>query len=519
LERASLSRLNNSFRDLVAKKNSSASKISKPDGPPQPLLIVGVGASAGGFEAFQRLIENVPADSTPCVVFILHLLPTHKSMLTELLSKMTAMTVTQAADGMKLEPSHVYVIPPDVYLEMSHGRLKLVPRGGDKAAFLPIDRFFGSLAGEAGERSIGVILSGMGSDGAIGLRQIKEAGGVTFCQSPEGAERDEMPRAAMATGDADFVLPPAQIGAELVDLARHPYVARTNHQQAPSELRPTEDQFQRIFALLRTTSGIDFSHYKRPTIERRLLRRMALQKITSPVDYIEMLEQHPQEANQLYRDILIHVTFFFREPASFATLNEKAFPKLFEQRKSDDALRIWVPGCSSGEEPYSIAITLAEFLAEELQSTNEELDTAKEELQSTNEELNTLNAELHSRNEELSRLNSDLINLLSSVELAVIMVDRGLCIRRFTPVAEKLFNLIATDVGRPMQHIKPNIVFPDLEQRTHEVIEKVVPLEEQVQDTEGVWYLLRVRPYCTLDNRIDGAVIALLNVDAVKRSK
>ncbi|HVX13730.1 MAG TPA: CheR family methyltransferase [Pirellulales bacterium] len=154
---------------------------------------------------------------------------------------------------------------------------------------------------------------------------------------------------------------------------------------------------------------------------------------------------------------------------------------------------------------------------EELQSTNEELDTAKEELQSTNEELNTLNAELHSRNDELSRLNSDLINLLSSVQLAVIMVDRGLCIRRFTPPAEKLFNLIAADVGRPMQHIKPNIVSPNLEQTIHDVIEHVTPLEQEVQDVNGRWYLLRVRPYCSVDNRIEGAVIALVDIDAMKR--
>jgi two-component system CheB/CheR fusion protein len=152
-----------------------------------------------------------------------------------------------------------------------------------------------------------------------------------------------------------------------------------------------------------------------------------------------------------------------------------------------------------------------------LQSTNEELDTGKEELQSTNEELNTLNAELHSRNDELSRLNSDLINLFSSVQLAVVMVDRRLCIRRFTPPAEKLFNLIAADIGRPMQHIKPNVVSPNLEQTILNVIEHVTPLEQEVQDVNGRWYLLRVRPYCSVDNRIEGAVIALVDIDAVKR--
>ena len=346
----------------MAKKKTPAPPSVKEE--TDTLLIVGVGASAGGVEAFQRLIEQIPAGSPLAVVFILHLLPTHKSMLSELLSKVTSMHVSQAEDGTELQAGHVYIIPPDVYIEIHKGRFRLAPRAGEGAAFLPIDRFFLSLAGDAGQRAIGVVLSGMGSDGAMGLRQIKEAGGVTFCQSPELAERDEMPRAAMATGDADFVLSPADIGRALVDLANHPYLARAKEEEPRSELRPDEDQYQRIFAILRTASGIDFAHYKRPTIERRLLRRMALLKITRAGEYIEHLQKHAQEANQLYRDILIHVTFFFREPASFTTLSEKVFPKLFENRKPGEGIRIWVPGCSSGEEPFSIAITLSEFLAE-----------------------------------------------------------------------------------------------------------------------------------------------------------
>jgi two-component system CheB/CheR fusion protein len=836
----------------------------------RPLTIVGVGGSAGGFEAFRLLLENLPDDLRMSVVFILHLLPTHKSMLSELLSRATRMTVVQAQDEMPLEANRVYVIPPDAYLEVREGRLRLSSRAGQGASFMPIDRFFISLAETAKERAIGVVLSGTGADGAIGLRQIREAGGIAFVQSPESADHDEMPRAAAASGDADFVLPPAEIAKALAEFDR-------SYRQGPSEdgrehsrLRPSEEQFGRIFSQLRTAVGVDFSHYKRPTIERRLQRRMALHKLAEVREYLDLLERQPQEARLLYQDILIHVTFFFREPDSFAVLAEKVFPKLLAERRGDEALRIWTPGCSSGEEPYSVAISLLEFLGdkadgipiqlfatdisetaietaraglyseaavrpvaperlrryfshldgkyrvnkrvremcifarhdlmrdppfsrldlvvcrnvliyldqflqqrllaafhyalkpngflmlggaetvgfqadlftaidkkhrlygkratyapaielglaeerataraahppalhppreliahrsvqqeanqlvmakyappgvlvndklevvqfrgqtglfiepapgdvtlhvlklvrpgllhelqqalaaarqsqapvrkeglhvafnshgrdvdlevvpilapgepmhflvlfedvteekpgkrrkrrspepdseqvkdieqverelsatrrylqqaiqdletaneelqsaneeilssnEELQSTNEELDTAKEELQSTNEELNTLNTELHSRNEELGRLNSDLLNLLSSVQLAVMMVDRALRIRRFTPAAEKLFNLIPTDAGRPMQHLKTNLDCPELEQWVRATIDTVTPIDREIQDLEGRWFALRVRPYCSVDNRIEGAVLALVDVDAAKQ--
>jgi two-component system CheB/CheR fusion protein len=218
------------------------------------------------------------------------------------------------------------------------------------------------LAEAAKERAIGVVLSGTGADGAIGLRQIREAGGMTFVQSPESAEHDEMPRAAAASGDADFVLPPAEIAKALAELDDSFYAAPPDDGRENSRLRPSEEQFGRIFSLLRTAVGVDFSHYKRPTIERRLQRRMALHKLAGVREYLDLLERQPQEARLLYQDILIHVTFFFREPESFAVLAEKVFPKLLAERRGDEVLRIWTPGCSSGEEPYSVAIALLEFL-------------------------------------------------------------------------------------------------------------------------------------------------------------
>lgn len=350
----------------MAEKSTAAH--GKDAAPPRPLTVVGVGGSAGGIEAFRIFLENLPGEFEPpmSIVFILHLLPTHKSLLSELLSRATTIPVTQAKDGMKLDPNHVYVIPPDAYMELRDGRLRLMSRGAEVSPFLPIDRFFVSLAEEAKERAAGVVLSGSGADGAIGLRQIKEAGGVAFVQLPETAEHEEMPRAAIAAGEADFVLPPAEIAKVLLDYSRNLTAAQDKDRDKDARLQPDEKQLDRIFSLLRTASGVDFSHYKRPTIERRLQRRLALHKLTNMADYVELLQRQPQETNLLYRDILIHVTFFFREPGSFDVLTQKVFPKLLEQRRSDEPLRVWIPGCSTGEEAYSLAISLLEFLGEKV---------------------------------------------------------------------------------------------------------------------------------------------------------
>lgn len=856
----------------MTERDDTPETDSAPDAPPATpgMLVVGVGGSAGGLEAFNQLLEKLPSDAGMAIIFVLHLLPTRKSMLGELLSRKTTMPVVQAADGMPLEPNHVYAIPPDVYIEVAGGKLRLTSRSNEGGLFTPIDRLFASLAAEAGSRAVGVVLSGTGSDGAAGLRHIKEAGGMALAQTPGSAQRDEMPRAAALVGGADLILPPRELAGAMAQIARHPYVASDEPPRPRAESRPNEEDMQRIFALLRTASGVDFSHYKRPTIERRMMRRMALHRFIKVSQYLELLQRQPHEINLLYQDILIHVTFYFREPDSFKVLNEKVFPKFKETRNSNEPVRIWIPGCSSGEEPYSVAISLLEFLGdradetpiqifatdisnaaidlaraglysdhavqpvrpdllrryftpvdgkhrinkrvrdlcifarhdltrdppfsrvdlvvcrnvliyidqplqkrllsmfhyalkpggflmlgsaetvglqnelfsvvdkkhrlyakrqsrpvpsepmygegayvvppvlgvgktarehlarktvqqeanqvllskyappgvvlndqlqivqfrgqtglflepapgevnlhvlkmvrpgllhalqtalrearksqapvrkeglhisfnghgrsvnleiipllvadepphylvlfedvtadegalgqlaplpsppeeatrdeeleqlrrelaasreylqatiqdleitneelqsaneevlssnEELQSTNEELDTAKEELQSTNEELNTLNEELHSRNDELSRVNSDLFNLLGSVQLAVVMVDRELCVRRFTPAAEKLFNLIATDIGRPIGHIQPNLNSTELEEWIRQVIDQVSPMERELQDREGNWFALRIRPYCGIDNRIEGAVLALLDISAAK---
>jgi two-component system, chemotaxis family, CheB/CheR fusion protein len=829
----------------------------------RPPAIVGIGMSAGGLEACSQLLEALPAAPGFATVIVQHLAPHHASALSTLLAARTRMIVAEAQEGTTVEVDRVYVIPPDVSIEILDGRLRLTPRSEGPGHVLPVDCFLSSLAAALGDRSIAVILSGTGSDGVIGARAVKAQGGTVFVQEPATAKYDGMPRAAIAAGLADAIAGPAEIAVRVVELAGHAYAAGTGASLDPASLSDAE--FAEVLDFLgAASSGVDFSHYKQPTIKRRILRRMALHHIGDFRRYLGLLRSRPDEASSLYQDVLIHVTRFFREPESFETLAREVLPKLLEGRKADSPLRIWVAGCATGEEAYSLAITLWEvagdeapdlnvqifgtdvseaavefarqgqyppgidqdvtaerlrrffskvdggyrihktlrdrcvfarqdltrdppfskldlilcrnvliymdvtlqrrllpifhyalrpqgylvlghaetvgtqndlfalvdkkhriyrklpadqppatpmlafnlrapsavsppsrelradprlvqneasrlllerfsppgvlvnenlevlqfrgrtgpflepppgdaslnlmklaregllhglrsalqaarksrkpvrreglrvrsdggwtdfdlevlplvaahglsFLVlfeprtprgrqgrsarvavprgslgsaaraeqelaatrqylqsiiqeveaaneelqsaneeilssnEELQSTNEELDTAKEELQSTNEELNTLNEELHGRNEELTRVNSDLVNLLGSVPIAVVIVSNELRIRRFTPVAERLLNLIAGDVGRPITQVRPNFDCPQLGELILEVIDRVTAIEREVTDHEGRWYSLRIRPYKGIENRIEGAVLALVDIDAAKR--
>jgi two-component system CheB/CheR fusion protein len=841
--------------------------------PPRPsFAIVGVGASAGGLEAFTTLLRSLPRDPHLAIVFVQHLAPQHDSALTTLLSGQSQLPVVQVTEGMPVESNRVYVIPPNTQLVIADGHLHVGPRPRDASQYNPIDAFFVSLTQAVGSRAIAVVLSGTASDGARGVRQVKAAGGIAIAQSPESARYDGMPRAAIATGLIDLILPPAEIGPKLARLARQVPELPIEDPSA-SEASATEEQLHAIFALLRPASGVDFRHYKPPTIKRRLSRRMALHHLTDVDDYIRVLRADPGEVRSLYRDLLIHVTRFFREPESYEGLTREVLPVMLQDRPREQPIRVWVPGCSTGEEVYSLAITLVEFLTkqqldvrvqifgtdvseaaveharagvypltiegdvsadrlrrffsktdggyrvtkmirdlcvfarqdltkdppfsrldlilcrnvliymdltlqkkllsvfhyalnptgflmlgqaetvgaqatlfslvdkkfrihnkraiastptvtfpvdyaalpsarkglphdedvpgtekklqtevnrvindrfappgvvidpdmqivqfrgqtgtflepapgeaslnllkmakegllyglrsaihaarrsgasvrrtglqvrtgkrwvrvdleiiplasagrmhflvlfdqpavrggaagrakshgvaaavkaprkgksqmqlleqelaasceylqsviqeleaaneelqsaneeilssnEELQSTNEELDTAKEELQSTNEELNTVNEELHGRNEELSRVNSDLINLLGSVQIAIVIVGLDMRIRRFTPMAEKVLNLIPADVDRSIAHINPNLEGANLEELIGECIDSISPVEREVRDREGRWYALRVRPYRSAENKIDGAVLALFDIDAPKR--
>lgn len=840
--------------------------------------IVGVGASAGGLEAFTQFLKHLPTDTGMAFVLIQHLAPTQPSLLTELLAKATAMPVAEVQDGMEVMPDRVYIIPPNADMVLAGNRLQLSARQKIHGRYLPVDRFFKSLATHRQNRAIAVVLSGADGDGAIGLAAVKEAGGITFAQDIASSKFEGMPDRAIATGRVDFVLPPKAIAAELTKIAHHSYVAQLPPAQPESETIPASEVnvLATIFTLLNRHKGVDFTGYKPATLKRRILRRMALHDLEHWDDYLHYLRAHPTEIDALEQDLLINVTSFFRDPASFDTLKTRVLPTILAQKSPGVAVRIWVAGCSTGEEAYSIGICLLEYLAErdlqmpiqifatdisetaidrartgiykpgmmagvsddrlrrffvevdggyqigkpvrelcvfakqnliadppfsqldliscrnvliylgaelqkrlipifhyalkpnsflmlgtsesigdfadlfapldkkskiynrksaprspylrfnssdralekvkpmmpidddnrneldlnqaadrlvldryapvgvtidenmnivqfrgqtgaylepaagkpsfnlfkmvkpelvvelraavhqanqqqeivrhegiqfttttgvktialevlpfkvgaankpyllvlfqesaiassettmsqlapparpkkgkqiagepeqtrlqqelattreylqaiieekesttqafqvaneeilssneELQSTNEELETSQEELQATNEELHTINEELNSRNVELGQLNNDLQNLLSSINIPILMLDGELRIRRFTSLAQQIFNLIPTDLGRPFSDIQPNIVIPDLGASIVDVIDTLTTKEEEIQDRTGSWYSLRIRPYRTIDNRIDGVVIGLIDIDTLKRS-
>jgi two-component system CheB/CheR fusion protein len=844
--------------------SSQVEETPLPDFP-----IVGVGASAGGLEAFSQLVRSLPGDFNMPIVLVQHLSPGHESLIPNLIQGTTHLRAVQAAEGMDIERATIYVSPPNHSMEIEGGKLRLRPRPTERVPFNPIDSFFRSLASYGRQRAIGVILSGSASDGSAGILQIKTLGGITFAQKPETAKHDGMPRAAIATGAVDMVLSPSEISGELGLLSGHPYLALAQREAVGEGSALQDEQLSPILTILKRVTGVDFSQYKTATIKRRLQRRMALNRVTELDQYVSLVKSRPDEIRELYQDILIHVTQFFREPESFETLRHVVFPAIAAKKRADgESIRIWIAGCSTGEEAYSIAIELLEFLGdstgsmsiqvfatdlseaavekarigayptsisidvsrdrlrrffthqddsyrinksvrdlcifarqnltrdppfsrmdlivcrnvliymaiplqrrvlsifhyalkpqgylmlgsaetaamqgdlfsvadkrhrlytkkatgpnawldlprsaservasrprrghreptfeggvhgeanrilleryapasilvdadfqilhtrgdaglylsvapgeptfnvlkmlreglmfpvreaiqqaktrnervrkervrvqlgrdrrelnlevlplavlnvpaqhfllifeeaqggekggrtgrkesvpavraksrvaeleqelsasreylqstiqdleaaneelqsaneeilssnEELQSTNEELDTAKEELQSANEELNTINEELHARNEELARVNSDLMNFIGNVDVAIVIIARDLRVRRFTPMAEKMLNLIPADVGRPIRQVKPNFELPELEDLIVQSIESLEPREREVSDRDGRRYLLRIQPYKDIENRIDGAVLVVVDIESSLR--
>lgn len=847
-----------------------------------PFPIVGVAASAGGLEAFTQLLSHLPIDTGMAFVLIQHLAPNHESLLSEILARVTQLPVHEVENNTPVEPNQVYVIPPNTKMVLSKGVLQLSPREKVFGRYMPGDAFFASLAADRAHKAIAVVLSGLDGDGSLGLKAIKAVGGVTFAQCKETAQFDSMPNTAVATGDVDFVLPPAKIAEELANLSRHPTLIGSQPPSLTEKLPQPVDALATIFTLLRSNTGVDFSRYKPNTIDRRIQRRMLLYKLEHLEEYVAYLQAHPAEVKALYEEILIHVTSFFRDSEAFDLLKERVFPTITRNKSPDVPIRIWVAGCSTGEEVYSIVICLLEFLEdqaiqfpiqvfatdisevaidkaragiyaenqmvevstvrrrrffyaiegerfqiskavrelcvfarqnlgsdppfsnldliscrnvliylgdvlqkrivpifhyslnpagflllgtsesvgqatdlftlierkyrlytknltatrptfsfvpssypltkvsdrqpmpalseafdlekkvdhliahhyapagvvlddkmqvlqfrgnvdrylklvsgvanlnlfnllrdgllvelraavyqaqrqeipitknglrledadfrsetlrersrvvniqvipfkvptteerrflvlfeeappistpdpihseipqgeleqentrlraelavakqeraatqeylqaiikeqeytnqdlkvaneeilssnEELQSTNEELETAKEEIQATNEELNTTNEELRSRNTELHQVNNDLTNLLASINIPILMLTNDLRIRRFTPLAQRLFNFIPADAGRPLSDIRANLNIPDLEPLLLEVLETLSVKELEVQTQEGHWYNLRMRPYRTTENQIDGVVLVLLDIDALKR--
>jgi two-component system, chemotaxis family, CheB/CheR fusion protein len=323
--------------------------------------IVGIGCSAGGLEALEKFLTHVPADSGMAIVIVQHLAPDHGSALPQLLQRLTPMTVVEVADGMAVQSGHVYVIPPNHDLSLFHGKLHLLDPASPRGLRLPIDFFFRSLAEDQREKAIAVILSGMGSDGVFGLRAVKEKGGLTLVQEPATAEADSMPRSAIEAGVADIVSPPESLAGRIADYFRHPL---HEMQQEPPQAAEILSALDRVVILLRDRSGNDFSLYKTNTLYRRIERRMAVHQIADLEGYVRYLRGNPQEMDLLFKELLIGVTRFFRDPEVWEILRAEAIPSLLARHPYGGALRAWVPACSTGEEAYSLAIIFREVMEE-----------------------------------------------------------------------------------------------------------------------------------------------------------
>jgi len=340
-------------------RHSSRKRLSPPAAESFP--VVGLGASAGGLDAFRRLLAALPPGTGMAFILIQHLDPTHVSMMVDLLAGHTPMTVQQAADGMPLERDHVYLIPPGTYLSIRGGALRLSEPLERHGARLPFDFFLRSLAEELGERAICVILSGTGSDGSQGLKAVKKNGGLVIVQDPDDAEYDGMPRSAIMTGAADLVLPVAKIPEIIAKYGRQLVLNGGRKGRVPNDHPP--DRLADIINLLRTKTSHDFALYKPGTLLRRIERRMALATIDDSGRYLDMLRRNSGELELLAKDLLINVTSFFRDPKAFELLAEEVIPDLVHQQPSDRPLRIWVAGCSTGEETYSLAMLFLEEIA------------------------------------------------------------------------------------------------------------------------------------------------------------
>jgi two-component system CheB/CheR fusion protein len=353
--------------------------------------IVAIGASAGGLEAYREFFHALPSDTGMAFVLIQHLDPNHESMLTEIIAKTTRMPVEEVKSGVTIQPNRVYVIPPNALMALAGGVFQLSPRGKTPGQHLAVNFFMHSLAQERKSGAIAIVLSGTGTDGTAGMEDIKAEGGITFAQDPATAKYDGMPRSVIDSGCADFILAPKEMAKELRRIQHHPYVhlKKPEEEDSSAEKPGAEESgaepeslglassespsshardFSAVLAQLRKSSGVDFSQYKPNTIHRRSLRRMLLLKIDSLREYASYLKEHPEEGEKLFDDVLIPVTSFFRDFEAFEALKTQVYPAIVKDKGNKGTIRMWAPGCSTGEETYSLAMTLLEFLGDRASS-------------------------------------------------------------------------------------------------------------------------------------------------------
>ncbi len=354
---------------MAAKKKTSDTKKSGDQpagaeagpGAASPFPIVGIGASAGGLEALKAFFPKVEKTSGMAYVVVVHMAPNQPSMMAELLQGVTPIQVAAAEDGRAIEPNRAYIIPPDKEISVFKGKIQLMDAAAAGPA-LPIDLFLRSLAQDRERYAAAVILSGMGTDGTLGAKEIKAREGVVLAQSEESASHDSMPRSVINAGLADLILAPEEMPPKLIQYFSHSKTAMTGHDADVPEDR--QKRLNKIFAVLRARTGHDFSAYKANTVLRRIGRRMSLNQIDGHETYVRFLRENPEEADALLREMLIGVTRFFRDPESFEVLKNKALPDMLSGMPDDAPFRAWVPGCSTGEEVYSLAMTLHETMAQ-----------------------------------------------------------------------------------------------------------------------------------------------------------
>src|SRR5215831_8180092 len=365
---------------MAGRKRTNTTKTGAPSKPPLPeeitepakkgprkgtdrietgFPISGIGASAGGLEALEELFDNMPSDTGMAFVVVTHQHPGHTSMLPELLRRKTEMNVVEAAEGTKVQPNHIYIGPPGGQIAILDGRLHRMETEKKEAPRLPIDYFFRSLASDQRERAICIVLSGTGTDGTLGMKAIKGESGMAIVQQPQSAKYAGMPSSAIATGVADYVLPPAAMPKNLVAYIKGFYLTATT--LAAEMPMVYAEPLQKIFALLRIRTGNDFSVYKTNTIRRRIERRMNVHQIKKPSDYVRYLHENPHEIDILFKELLISVTNFFRDAEAWEALRP-GLEELVESRAENQTLRVWVPGCATGEEAYTMAIALKEVM-------------------------------------------------------------------------------------------------------------------------------------------------------------
>ncbi|MBT9505101.1 chemotaxis protein CheB [Rhodoferax sp.] len=326
---------------------------------PVGLCIAGIGASAGGYDAIRKFFRAMPEDSGVAFVVVQHLDPTHTSLAAELFAKCTSMPVSEAREGERIEANHVYTSPSDKEVAVKNGCLRLTPRPPVKQLHLPIDHFFSSLGLDCGARAIGIVLSGTGTDGTLGLKEIAAQGGIVLVQEPVSAQFDGMPNSAIAAAIANYVLPVEEMPAVIAGYVRHPYVG------GPDEADPgliDPKTLQSLFSIVQARRGHDFSGYKPGTMFRRIQRRMGLHNLLKSKDYLALLQTDPNEVDALFRDLLIGVTEFFRDPLAWDTLDADVIIPLVGEKERDEPIRIWIPGCSTGEEAYTMAMVVLERL-------------------------------------------------------------------------------------------------------------------------------------------------------------